>query len=151
MNLPILILLLILILILPVCWLFAFAIRHLPFANSLVAIGYRLFSARGSWSQCPLVKPWRLVTNQATFRPFETMALACLCLATVSCQETQRQHPSGQGRAGTQPGLMKSEFIYETAQFPQCHASTIAETKDGIVAAWFGGTHERHPDVGIWL
>jgi len=46
---------------------------------------------------------------------------------------------------------MKSEFIYETAPFPQCHASTIAETKDGLVAAWFGGTRERAPDVGIWL
>jgi predicted neuraminidase len=50
-----------------------------------------------------------------------------------------------------QPGLIKSEFIFETAPFPECHASTIAETQNGLVAAWFGGTHERHPDVGIWL
>jgi predicted neuraminidase len=50
-----------------------------------------------------------------------------------------------------QPGLLKSEFIYETAPFPSCHASTIVETKSGLVAAWFGGTHERHPDVGIWV
>lgn len=50
-----------------------------------------------------------------------------------------------------EPGLLKSEFIYESAPFPQCHASTIAETRDGLVAAWFGGTQERHPDVGIWL
>ena len=50
-----------------------------------------------------------------------------------------------------QPGFLKSEFIYETAPTPECHASTIAETKSGLVAAWFGGTHERHPDVGIWL
>jgi predicted neuraminidase len=49
------------------------------------------------------------------------------------------------------PGLLKSEFIYETAPFPECHASTIAETKSGLVAAWFGGTRERHPDVGIWF
>src|SRR2546422_986792 len=89
--------------------------------------------------------------NHAALRPFMTVALVWLCLATVSCQETQRQYSSGQGRAGAQPGLMKSEFIYETAPFPQCHASTIAETKAGLVAAWFGGTHERHPDVGIWL
>src|ERR1043166_1545113 len=53
--------------------------------------------------------------------------------------------------AEEQPGLVKSEFIFETAPFPQCHASTIAETKDGLVAAWFGGTHEKNPDVGIWL
>jgi predicted neuraminidase len=49
------------------------------------------------------------------------------------------------------PALLKSEFIYETAPFPQCHASTIAETKAGLVAAWFGGTREKHPDVGIWV
>lgn len=47
--------------------------------------------------------------------------------------------------------LVKREFIYETAPFPQCHASTIAETESGIVAAWFGGTREKHPDVGIWF
>ena len=46
--------------------------------------------------------------------------------------------------------LMKSEFIYESASFPECHASTIAETKEGLVAAWFGGTREGYRDVGIW-
>lgn len=48
--------------------------------------------------------------------------------------------------------IVRSEFIYETAPFPSCHASTIAESRDGtLVAAWFGGTHEKHPDVGIWV
>lgn len=54
------------------------------------------------------------------------------------------------GFAASNSGLLKSEFIYETAPFPECHASTIVETKDGFVAAWFGGTGEKHPDVGIW-
>ncbi|HKA19262.1 MAG TPA: sialidase family protein [Blastocatellia bacterium] len=48
-------------------------------------------------------------------------------------------------------GIVATEFIYEQAPFPSCHASTIAETKSGLVAAWFGGTHERNPDVGIWV
>lgn len=49
--------------------------------------------------------------------------------------------------------VLKSEFIYDTAPAaaPSCHASTIAETKSGLVVAFFGGTREGHPDVGIWL
>ena len=47
--------------------------------------------------------------------------------------------------------IVTTEFIYETAPFPSAHASTIVETQDGLVAAWFGGTRERAPDVGIWV
>jgi predicted neuraminidase len=50
-----------------------------------------------------------------------------------------------------QEAIIASEFIYEQAPFPSCHASTIEETEQGLVAAWFGGTHEKHPDVGIWI
>ncbi len=54
--------------------------------------------------------------------------------------------------ADAQTGLLKSEFIYETAPFPSCHASTIVEPKGGgLAAAWFGGMREKHPDVGIWV
>jgi predicted neuraminidase len=47
--------------------------------------------------------------------------------------------------------IVKSEFIFERAPFPSAHASTIVETREGLVAAWFGGTAERNPDVGIWV
>jgi predicted neuraminidase len=47
--------------------------------------------------------------------------------------------------------IEQSAFIYESAPFPSCHASTLVETPAGIAAAWFGGTHEKHPDVGIWF
>jgi predicted neuraminidase len=50
-----------------------------------------------------------------------------------------------------QPGIITREFIYETAPFPECHASTIAESQGTLVAAWFGGTEEKAPDVGIWV
>ncbi|HHY84404.1 MAG TPA: exo-alpha-sialidase [Verrucomicrobia bacterium] len=58
---------------------------------------------------------------------------------------------SGCATLSSGSAIVKSEFIFETAPFPSCHASTIAETPTGLVAAWFGGTHERHPDVGIWV
>lgn len=46
---------------------------------------------------------------------------------------------------------MQSKFIYETAPYLSCHASTIEESQGTLLAAWFGGTAERHPDVGIWV
>lgn len=50
------------------------------------------------------------------------------------------------------PVVVESGFIYDEAPFPQCHASTIVETRDGsLLAAFFGGTHEKHTDVGIWV
>lgn len=54
--------------------------------------------------------------------------------------------------AAATPVLIKHEFIYEKAPYPSCHASTIVETaQGGLVAAWFGGTAEKNPDVGIWV
>ena len=47
--------------------------------------------------------------------------------------------------------VSRSEFVFERAPFPSAHASTIVESRDGVVAAWFGGTAERNPDVGIWV
>lgn len=55
------------------------------------------------------------------------------------------------GVFAAEPGVISSEFIYEKAPFPECHASTIAESKDGLVAAWFGGTREKDKDVGVWI
>ena len=73
----------------------------------------------------------------------KTPFLAFVSIVFLTIQATYAQ-PSN-------PAILKSEFIYEQAPFPECHASTIAETPQGLVAAWFGGTHERHPDVGIWV
>ena len=48
-------------------------------------------------------------------------------------------------------GIVEEEFIFDKAPFPQSHAATIAETPKGLIAAWFGGTKERNPDVEIWV
>ena len=44
------------------------------------------------------------------------------------------------------------DFIFGSERpFAQCHASTIAQAPSGeLVCAWFGGTEEKNPDVGIW-
>ena len=49
--------------------------------------------------------------------------------------------------------IVSSQFVYQKndVPFPSCHASTILLIPDGFMAAWFGGTHEKNPDVGIWL
>jgi predicted neuraminidase len=49
--------------------------------------------------------------------------------------------------------IIKSEFIFqpEDVPYPSCHASTIIQNGKGLLAAWFGGTAEKNPDVGIWI
>ena len=63
------------------------------------------------------------------------LLLACLNLSAIAAE----------------PGLVRSEFIFEANPVPSCHATTIVEAKDGaIVAAWFAGEAEGKPDVSIW-
>ena len=46
---------------------------------------------------------------------------------------------------------LRGALIYEldNKPTPECHASTIVETPSGMVAAFFAGTEEKDPDVGI--
>ncbi|MEQ9409674.1 MAG: sialidase family protein [Fuerstiella sp.] len=72
--------------------------------------------------------------------------MTCVSGLTITCLLLSR----GASLAEEQ-GITLREFIYEEASYPECHASTIEETPQGLVAAWFGGTREKHPDVGIWV
>ena len=48
--------------------------------------------------------------------------------------------------------IVSDEFLYDHTFFPEAHAGTIVETRKGdLVSAYFGGTHERDPDVCIYV
>ncbi len=50
------------------------------------------------------------------------------------------------------PALVASGFIGDTdPPTPSCHASTIVEAREGVLAAWFAGLNEGTPDVSIDL
>ena len=53
---------------------------------------------------------------------------------------------------GMEAQVLSKEFVYETSDFPSCHASTIACLQNGdLVTAFFGGSYEGCPDVCIWV
>jgi alpha-L-rhamnosidase len=59
--------------------------------------------------------------------------------------------PYGEAQSRWKKGVLVDEFIFDSAPFPESHAATIALNNDGnLIAAWFGGTKERNPDVCIW-
>ncbi|MCU0711073.1 MAG: exo-alpha-sialidase [Pirellula sp.] len=71
------------------------------------------------------------------------MALSFVASSFVFCLETSQSQSFEK---------ISEQFIYETAPFPSCHASTIVQCADGTIAsAWFGGTDEKADDVGIWF
>ncbi len=84
------------------------------------------------------------------------LRMTCKAVALIAVAMAWSSPVSGQAQTVStiaidrQPGFVNSEFIVEQPSFPSSHASTIEETKDGIMAAWFGGPHERHPEVVIW-
>lgn len=47
--------------------------------------------------------------------------------------------------------IRTTEFLADPPPTLSSHASTICDTKNGLAAAWFGGTAERSPDCVIWL
>jgi predicted neuraminidase len=81
--------------------------------------------------------------------PLLSIAVASGAALSEIRQSSPRQDRSPDGtRAG---GILLTEFVFESAPFASAHASTIAETRDGLVSAWFGGTREGAADVGIWV
>lgn len=78
------------------------------------------------------------------------LAVFIICAMETSCQQAAVFPPP---MKSGDPGLVSSGLIYPLTNKPtaQCHASSIVELSDGLMAAWFGGAHERNADVGIWV
>lgn len=73
------------------------------------------------------------------FRVLITLSIAMLAL---SCER----------KAPGEYYVACSEFLYDTASFPSCHAATIAAVPGGdLVVAFFGGSWEGAGDVCIWM
>jgi len=66
----------------------------------------------------------------------------CICCVSIAC--------FSQENTGV---LVARDFIFgDDRPFKECHASTLTRLPDGdFLVAWFGGTREKDPDVGIWL
>jgi predicted neuraminidase len=81
-----------------------------------------------------------------------TLLLALSLLPVLPAGSPQKVHSGEKGDTAQVTGIQKV-FVFDDARpFAQCHASTLVRTNDGkFLVAWFGGTREKHDDVGIWL
>ena len=79
---------------------------------------------------------------------FGIIAVSVAGLSAIQQSATREKSRKGAAFAN---GVADSEFVFETAPFASAHASTIVETREGLVTAWFAGTREGAADVGIWL
>lgn len=82
--------------------------------------------------------------------------LSCLVMILVAltgCNNSQPESRSGEAEEQEiQEPFRDFVFDENNKKFAQCHASTVAQLDDGtFVVAWFGGSHEKHDDVGIWM
>jgi len=93
-----------------------------------------------------------MTRDQQPLRLLMLMWSLAMASAAEAAGQTSTMTAQPAARVGLASAIVEAQFIYETAPYPQCHASTIVEISPGkLAAAWFGGTRERHPDVCIWL
>jgi predicted neuraminidase len=95
---------------------------------------------RISRKNMPLVKSQDLLGLHFEDEAFVIRTILLMIFLPFAAASSAQMRPSG-------------ELIFPvgSTSFPSSHASTVVELKHGaLMAAWFGGTHERAPDVAIW-
>ncbi len=77
--------------------------------------------------------------------------MAFAIITTNSCNFSENRQTGNENQSAANDSLRRG-FLFEEQPYPECHASTLLQLKDGrFIAAWFGGTKEKHDDVGIWI
>ena len=138
---------------------------HIPF-RSLRPPGSRnlLVAGRGASGDQMAMSSFRVMATCAQMgfaagRAVHQALVRGVDLADLSIPDLQRDleahgqalNLSRYGRYLKQRILMREFLFDDDRPFLQCHASSIAQLDNGVFfAVWFGGTHEKHPDVAIW-
>ncbi len=73
--------------------------------------------------------------------------LLCFMLLLYSLTGAQNAEKSLKKRLQ----VLSTAYIDTLPVTPSCHASSIIEIPGGLMATWFGGEHESHPLVGIYI
>lgn len=82
--------------------------------------------------------------------PFVRAGLLLLSSGLMACASPINHKATFQPQVSSP--LISSVLIDAKADYPQAHASTLVELADGqLLAAWFAGIHERHPEVVIYM
>ncbi len=87
------------------------------------------------------------------FHPsFITVLLLSLSLHASAHRACGAGEACGAEVSRVRASVVCSQFLFDSAPFPSCHAATIEALPSGdLLAAFFGGAHEGSNDVCIWL
>ncbi|MDH7599411.1 MAG: exo-alpha-sialidase [Sedimentisphaerales bacterium] len=79
------------------------------------------------------------------------MNAICTVAIVIGSGMPMETTPTEDKSTARRPGLILEEFVFTDAPFASCHAATIAQVPGNLICAFFGGTAEGDPDVGIWV
>ena len=78
--------------------------------------------------------------------------LVCIIAGALAVSCNAKKNESAQDAVTDSTKIEKDYVFGDDRPFAQCHASTLVRLNDGqFLVAWFGGTEEKNPDVGIWM